>query len=339
MVSLNNNLSRIGTFLIIAFGITITAFWLISSSHFHENSSVLSIGISVDIALLIPFIYFLLIRKSTIPKTTIIPVFVLSLLLAYQIVPDNYQHTLNYIEYLLIPVELTIIGLLIHYVIKIGRGFDRNKSSLSNFPETLKMVLMKAGLKDTFANIVCSEASLFYYTFAGWRKPMSLTENEFSYYKSSGYKSVFIVVLFILPAETFALHYWLMSYNTALAWSLTGISIYSVFFILGDRNSIRHRPIEINESTIKINTGLRWSFELPYTLIEKIELREGDQTSEKFANLSTFGFGNVMILLKEKTKIYGIYGIKKKTEMIALSVDDKPRFIRLLRDKLPDAFS
>ena len=107
---------------------------------FEEQRDVLSIGVSIDIALLLPIIYFLIIRKSTIPKLTLVPVFILSLLLAYQIVPVEHHNTLSYIEYLLIPVELTVIGLLIYYVIKIGRDLDRSTGSLTSFPEILKMI-------------------------------------------------------------------------------------------------------------------------------------------------------------------------------------------------------
>ena len=335
-VALDNNYKRIGLFLTLAAGIVATAFWLINSSQFTESLSTLSIGISVDVALIIPVLYFLIIRKSSIPKITVVPVFVLSLLLAYRILPDQYESTLNYIEYLIVPVELTVIGFLIYYVIKIGRGLDQSKSTLSKFPETLKRVLENAGLPSLQSNVISSEASLFYYTFTGWGGPDPLAANEFTYYKSSGYKSVFVVVLFLLPAETFALHYWLQSYSDTLAWVLTAISIYSVFFILGDRNSIRHRPIALAEEALQINIGIRWSFDLNYELIEKVELREGDETVEKFANLSTFGYGNVVISLKEKTKLIGIYGIRKTTDKIALSIDDKDRFIKQLHEKLSD---
>ncbi len=308
-------------------------YWLMNFG-FQEQRDALSIGVSIDIALLLPIIYFLIIRKSTIPKLTVVPIFILSLVLAYQIVPKEYHNTLTYIEYLVAPIELTIIGLLIYYVIKIGRDLDQSKGGLTSFPEILKGILEKRGFKGIQANVISSEASLFYYTFAGWSKPNELATNEFTYDKSSGYRNVFILVLFLLPAETFALHYWISNYSETMAWILTAISIYSIFFIFGDRNSIRHRPISIEESGLKLQIGIRWNTEISFDQIERIEAREGDETSEKFANLSTFGYGNIMLILKDKMTLRGIYGIKKKTDRIALSIDDKERFIQMMNEKL-----
>lgn len=332
-VSIKSNPSRFLTFLLTAAFVVAVGYWLMYFG-FEEQRDALSIGVSIDIALLLPIIYFLIIRKSTIPKLTLVPVFILSLLLAYQIVPVEHHNTLSYIEYLLIPVELTVIGLLIYYVIKIGRDLDRSTGSLTSFPEILKMILEKRGFKGIPAHVISSEASLFYYTFAGWVKPAALSQNEFTYDKSSGYKNVFILVLFLLPTETVALHYWISSYNDTMAWVLTAISIYSVFFLLGDRNSIRHRPIAVTEYGLKLQIGIRWNTEIPFTQIEKIEIREGDETSEKFANLTTFGYGNIMLILKEKMTLRGIYGITKKADRIALSIDDKDRFVQLMNQKL-----
>lgn len=332
-VAIRSNSARFAFFLITAAAIAVIGFWLMTEG-FTNHRDLLSVGVSVDIALLIPITYFLIIRKSTIPKITIVPIFILSLVLAYQIVPDEHQITLTYLEYLVVPVELTIIGLLIYYVIKIGRDLEQSKGSLRSFPEILKVILEKRGLQGIYSNVISSEASLFYYTFAGWGKPAQLNSNEFTYDKSSGYKNVFILVLFLLPAETIALHFWLSSYNETLAWVLTAISIYSVFFLFGDRNSIRHRPISVNENGLQLNIGIRWNTEIPFDQIEKIELREGDETAEKFANLATFGYGNVMLILKDKMTLQGIYGIKKTTDRIALSIDEKDLFVQKINENL-----
>lgn len=329
-------LSRLGIFLPLAFSITALSWWLLNNPQFDDAKNSLAIGSSIDLVILIPASYFFLIRKTSIPNITVIPITVLSFVIAYQVVPSDLQQTLSILEMILAPVELGIISWLIYQVHKIIRGVNKKEYSVRDFPEVLKTFLLKRGNTKTMANIISSEASLFYYTFVGWKKPNGLTPFEFSTYKSSGYQSVFILVLFLLPVETFVLHLWLQSYSTALAWVLTGISIYSFFFVLGDRNSIRHRPIVLEKKSLVLNTGLRWQVSLPYELIQKIELREGDENTEKFANLTTFGYGNVMLNLKEPTKIHGIYGIKKTANKIALSIDEREDFMKQLAEKLSD---
>lgn len=332
-VALRSNPARFGFFLIIAATIAAIGFWLMTE-RFADQRELLSIGVSVDIALLIPLFYFIIIRKGTIPKITVVPIFILSLVLAYQIVPTQHQTTLTYIEFLVAPLELTIIGLLIYYVIKIGRDLEQSKGSLRSFPEILKVILEKRGLHGIYANVISSEASLFYYTLAGWSKPHELEENEFTYHQKSGYKTLFILVLFLLPVETFVIHLWLSSFSSTAAWIMTAISIYSLFFVFGDRNSIRHRPISVNEEALQLQIGIRWNTEIPYDQIAKIELREGDETAEQFANLATYGYGNVMLILKEEMTLRGIYGIKKTTDRIALSIDEKDLFVKKVNEKL-----
>lgn len=301
-----------------------------SSANFISNRSLLAIGSSVDIALVIPLAYFLFIRNSSIPKITVVPVFILSLVTAFQVIPNAYHSTLNRIEMLVAPIELGVIGFLIYKVIQLNKKLGQTKGGLRNFPERMKEILLEMKAKPVLANVAASESSLFYYTFAGWKKPQALASNEFSYHHKSGYKAVFVLVLFLLPVETFVLHYWLMTINPIIAWILTGISLYSLFFIFGDRNAIRHRPIIFEQDSLLINVGIRWSFELPYVLIEKIELREGDEHNEKFVNLSSFGHGNVVISLKDKIEVKGIYGIKKSTDKLVLSIDDKDKFFESL---------
>ena len=325
---------RIPSFILIASGIIFLSIWLMNSPQFVSNRSLIAFGSSVDLALIIPLVYFLFIRKTSIPKITVVPVFILSLTLAFQIIPSNYHNTLSIIEMTVAPLELAIIGFLIYKVSQINRQLERSKATLRDFPERIKEVLIDLKTKPLLANVAASESSLFYYTIMGWKQPTALDELQFSYYQKSGYKSVFVLVLFLLPVETFVLHYWLMTISPVLAWVLTGLSLYNLFFVFGDRNAMRHRPIELEADHIKMNIGIRWAFELPYESIKKIELREGDEHSEKFVNLSSFGAGNVVIRLKEKIKVQGIYGIKKSTDKLVLSIDNSDKFFELVSERI-----
>ncbi len=307
------------------------------SATFQSNQSLLALGSSIDLALLIPIIYFLCIRKTNIPKFTIVPVFIISLTIAFQVIPQGFHQTLTIIEYAAAPLELGLIGFLIYKVSQVRKSMKEQSASREDFPELLNQVLRELKFTNTQANIISSEVSLFYYTFMGWKKPESLDNHSFTYYQTSGYKNVFVVALFLLPVETFALHYWLATYSTTLAWILTAISIYSVFFILGDRNSIRHRPIKIGLETLHLRIGIRWNTSIHYDKIKAIELREADELSEKFANLATFGPGNVVIILKEPMKLKGIYGISKNTDRIALSMDNEKEFVSLLHEKITNS--
>ena len=63
-------------FLIIASLILLT-----KSNFFSENSQLLSNAITVDLLLIVPLIYFLIIRKRDIPKITVLTVFIIGIVL------------------------------------------------------------------------------------------------------------------------------------------------------------------------------------------------------------------------------------------------------------------
>ncbi|WP_268123164.1 hypothetical protein [Roseivirga pacifica] len=326
------NRIRIGLFILIAGAILSVSWWLMNAAEFSANRSALAIGTSLDIAILIPLFYFLLIRKTEIPKITLLPVTVLSLIIAYQIIPAENHSTLGYVELALFPIEIGVIGYLIYSVRKIVKGMGAKGHSLRDFPEVLKCLLLEKNTKPLLTNVVSSEASLFYYTFAGWRKPKALAQNEFSSTKSSNYGLIFGFILFILPVETVVLHILLNSFSPILAWVLTGISIYSLFFIFGDRNALRHRPNSVETNGLKLKTGIRWSVFVPFDQVIRIEYREGDSSEEKFVNLSPFGAGNVVITMKDPIEVNGIYGLKKTTDKLVLSIDQ----LEELKAQLPN---
>lgn len=325
---------RLFFFLAISTFILGISFWLMQSRHFELNKGLLAIGSSLDMVVLIPLAYYFTIRKTSISKLSTVPVSVLCLILAYQIIPAEHQTTLFYLELLIAPLELVILGLLVINVGKISKSVKNSGHGLRTFPETLKQVLLNKGVSPLVSNLVTTESSLFYYAFFGWKKPALLKTGEFSNYKASGYKSVFVTILFLLPIETVALHFWLASYSHVVAWVLTGISIYSVFFILGDRNAVYHRPNSLGEKSMFLSTGIRWQVELPYNQIESLDQREGDETKEKFLNFSTFGHGNLVIKLKSPITVRGLYGIKKTTETLVLSIDRSDLFSDKVREKI-----
>ncbi len=74
--------SRLAISLAVPFILFAGVILLIKSSLFATQSSQLTFAISVDFLLFVPFVYFLLIRKTAIPKTTVVPMMLVGLFLA-----------------------------------------------------------------------------------------------------------------------------------------------------------------------------------------------------------------------------------------------------------------
>lgn len=136
--------------------ISFLALYILGTSEtFRLNSSKFSSLITADVLLTIPFIYFLLIRKTSISKLTIIPVTIVGVILASFIIPKEHQVILNSFKIWILPViEILAISFIIHLKNEITMtglyGIKRKLKSIAlniDKPEDFKLALKNAKSK------------------------------------------------------------------------------------------------------------------------------------------------------------------------------------------------
>lgn len=324
-------------FLLLALAVITGTWFIINSSAFAERPDLMAMASTIDLTLLIPLIYFLCIRKSSIPKVTVLPVFVLSMVLASQLIPSDYQQTLGYIQYLIPLIELFVIGFILYNVRKTVKAYDQQKQGKKRqgFLETVSEATTKAYGQGILANVFATEISVFHYAIIGWNPQIEAPKGErFTYHKESGYFAFFGVILFALVVETAIFHLLLMQWSNVAAWILTAISIYSLFFVFGDFNAIRKRPMYFTEDGLVVRVGLRWTVHIPFEEIESVELRIPDKEKEEFANFIVAGEANTVINLKSEATAKGLYGFKKTFNRLALNMDNRQDFQKQLSEKI-----
>ncbi len=325
-------------FVLLALAVITATWFVINSAAFAERPDLMSMASTIDLTLLIPVIYFLCIRKSRIPNITVVPVFVLSMVLASQLIPSDYHQTLDYVKYLIPVVELSVISFILFNLYKTFRAYDhekREQKKRQGFLETVTEATTKAYGQGAFANAFATEISVFHYAVIGWNPQIEAPRGDrYTYHKESGYFAFLGVVLFALVAETAVFHLLLMQWSNVAAWILTALSIYSLFFVLGDFNAIRKRPIYFTEEGIKVRIGLRWRVFIPFEEIESVELRIPDKEKEEFANFIVAGEANTVINLKSEVTAKGLYGFKKTFTMLALGMDNRHDFEAKLNERI-----
>jgi len=93
--------------------------FIAKTSLFQLNSEKIAIGITFDLLLIIPLIYYLLIRKTNIPKMTIIPFLILGVVICSIILPQENQYYLSQFKTCVLPlIELSILSYVIYNVRK-----------------------------------------------------------------------------------------------------------------------------------------------------------------------------------------------------------------------------
>lgn len=322
---------------IVIFGIPflmIGAIYLLArSSYFSLNPNLLSIGISFDLILTIPIVYFFLIRKTSIPKTTMIPILIVGLVMGTLILPPENQSYLNLFKTWILPIiELSVFSFVIYKVWKTVKGYKQNLSSNNDFYTTLKITCQDFLPKGTVIPVV-TEIAVFYYGFIDWKK-RELNTNEFSYHKESGTVGLLIAVLFLVVIETLVFHILISIWSPLIAMIFTFLSIYSGFQLFGFLKSLYKRPILLTENKLYLRNGIMSETTIDLAKIDFLEVTSKDlkfdNETRRLSILGELESFNLIIHLKEENILSGLYGIKRSYKNLAIHVDEKDLFVEKL---------
>ncbi|WP_282135049.1 hypothetical protein [Seonamhaeicola maritimus] len=318
---------------LIIFGIPLMIVCLIvliaNSSIFQNNANAIAIGITFDLVLTVPLVYFLLIRKTNIPVTTVVPFLILGIVVCSIILPPENQYYLNLFKTWALPViELSIVSYIVYSIRKAVKQFKLNKDQSFDFFTTLKTTcseILPKGLVMPFV----TEIAVFYYGFIYWKK-RTLRENEFSYHKKSGTITLLIAIIFIVGIETVTVHVLLSKWSIIAAWIFTFLSIYSGIQIFGFLKSMLKRPISVEGNKVYLRYGIMSETTINIEDIVSVEITSKDfEKSKENRKLSILGeleSNNMVIRLKNENTLTGLYGVKRTYKNLAIYVDDKLEF-------------
>ncbi|TSE10117.1 hypothetical protein [Aquimarina algiphila] len=318
---------------LIVFGIPlllILSMVLIAKSKIFEvNPGTLSFAITIDLLFTIPILYFLLIKKKNIPKTTIIPFFVIGMLITSYIIPKEHQSLLNWAKNWIFPfVELGVFMYLFYKVRKTIKRYNANAKLKPDFLSALKETSHEI-LPKKIASLLTMELAVVYYGFIDWKKKR-LAQHEFSYHKKSGTISLLIALIVIITIETYVLHVLLLKWSPIAAWIATILSMYSGIQLFGFLKSLMKRPIAIEEDKLHLRYGILSETIIDIANIDAIEITSKDMVFDtKTRKLSPFGeleAHNMVIRLKKENTLTGLYGIQKTFTTIAFFIDNKEEF-------------
>lgn len=326
--------------IVITFGIPVallaTLIILLNSPFFHRNRT-LNLALTIDLLITVPLVYFLLIRKSKIPKTTVVPVMVIGLVIGTFLLPKEDQIFLDFFKSWILPI--IEIGIFFYIVLKLKKTISHYKSlksHSSDFPETLR-----AACKDLVPEKLIvpftTELAVIYYGFIHW-KPVLLSDNQFSYHKKSTTSSLAGAFILLILIESIWLHFVLQNWNVTLAWILTFFSVYSMIQIFGFVKSTIKRPIVLRESHLHAHYGVISETTIPISEIEAVETsttyNKDDDSLKLLSPIGGMEGVTVVIHLKSSQVLSGLYGSKKTYSKLGMFIDEPSKFKEAIDDKL-----
>lgn len=285
-----------------------------------EEAEVLSLGVAVDLVLLVPVVlYFLVVRARGLSPLAMAPVFLLSLIAAYQVLPSNYHSPLKWFELVIFPFEIGLLGWLGWRATK-----GANKVRHSGEDAYVQMQQLSESLvgNKRVAAFLTAELAVFYYALFSWRsKPHSArSATAITHHLESGHGGIVFGFVMILAIEGFAVHMLLHKWNPVVAWIFTLSSLYGVLWMIADYRATVLRPLLFDDDHILFRAGLRYTIQVPKSQIaslncEKPTMKKGAQS------LTLINAPTHWVTLREPMVAEGPYGMRRSVSAIGFTPD------------------
>lgn len=289
----------------------------------------LGVGISIDLTLLMPVTYFLAIRKTKVPNTTVIPVFVLSILLANTLLPVPYRGTSAWMLTFAIPaLEVLAMGFIVYKTSALIKAFPKGNGD-PDFYVSIRQAASAILPEQRVSNIFATEIAMIFYSFFSWKKS---NPTGFSHHKKNGILALLWAVIMILLVETFVLHLFLVRWNAAFAWIIFGLSLYTCLQIFAHIKALKQRRSYINEGQLHLKYGLFGDTSIALDTIAQLEWTKkrpnpiNKKEVQQLAMLGELESHNLILHLKEPAIIFRAYGIQKSYQKLMLQIDDQIAF-------------
>jgi hypothetical protein len=289
------------------------------------HQGTLELAVTLDLTLVVPSLYwYLLVHRNGWPLLSVLPVFLATLLLASLILPADRQAALHVMSYLAVPVELALVVLLVH---RAGRAVrvGRTASGTDTY-ERVRSAAYELVRNRRVADVLAFELGILWYAFLSWRTrsaPAAGGARPFTHHQNAGYGAVVAVILIALAVEITPIHALIGRWSATAAWVVTGLSLYTAVWLMGDFRAIRLQSTVLDGDRLFVRLGIRWRMMVPRERIEAVRLI-GGRVSEEPVDLRVAlpGSRRLRLRLDSPVEAVGPWGIKRRVRVFELGLDD-----------------
>ena len=276
------------------------------------------------------------VRTKIFSKSTIVTVLIWTSIITYAFFDHFHFIKSKYFVYILAAVEVSFMIYFIYKINKILAVYKIEKTKHYYMDEALHCSIKKVFGSHPILKLLFSEISIFLYAFLGWMiKPNISNGILFSYYKTTLYKVFFWVMLISTIISIPVFHLLLMQWHPVVAWTVTLLTIYTLFWLFGDYSMIKNKPIIVTDNELIIRIGSRWKVDIDISNIETIQ-NHILKNEEEYIKLTVLNEENVYMSFHEPIQIEGLFGIHKRSSEIALYIDNASDFINIINQSVLD---
>ena len=284
-----------------------------------------------DLLVVIPIIWYVLVlRPGGVRPIALIPLFVMACGLAWLIVPHQYHGWLSPLWIVLPLLELVMIVVLVVRLRRIVAWYKAHRHEYPYLVDALVASVASELGNSLVVRLFVIELLMIYLSFVGWflrYRQIQPQHQPFFYHQKSRYMPVFVVWMGVMVIETVLLHLVIQGWNETVAWVLTGISIYSCFWLAGECTLVKLQPHVLDGTMLHLRSGLRWSACIDTRAIIAIEHpKRNDAKAPDYVAFARSDEPQMVLVLSHPVRVDGLFGTHKVVSRLGIFVDEPGRF-------------
>lgn len=280
-------------------------------------------GVTFDLCLTIPALYYVLVVRRGAHPATLIPVFGGGMLLARFLVPRGHQEFLHSLASLGSLLELVLFGLVFARVRRISRTL--RASAAADTLEKIRIACEGIFGAGRLSSFLSAEIAILWFALFSWRRR---AEDGMTFYRASGWGAVLAGFFVLIAGEGLGAHLLLARWSVRAAWTFTALDVYTVLWLLGDFQALRLRPAAFDGRTLRLRFGMRWSADVDAGNVLSVS-RLAPGTFAKRRDTLRFAIleePRYEIAFREPVVFRGIAGLERRVRAVALLPDDSAAF-------------
>ena len=302
---------------------------LVHSALFARDPDLLALAITCDFMVTVPGLFYLfVVRRGDAPWPAVVPVLVLSWLVARRVLPDGQHDALRSVALLFPLVELALFGLLAARIRRVARAVRR--SGTSDLLVAFRTAFAE-GLGDHLASrVLADELATWGYALSPRRARPSQGPDRgggaerFTYHRTAAWGAILAAFVVLTVSEGLAVHLFVACWSVRAAWLFSALSAYGLVWLIGDYRAMGRRTIDLDDGVLRIRLGLRWTADVPVERIVAVDRRPTppERKTPGYLRVTPIDAPDLLLSLDGPVTVHGPFGIRRRVERIGLAADD-----------------
>lgn len=330
---IGSNARPVVSFITLATALCALEFWATQWLDRTPRPDLVALAVTADLVVGLPLLFgALVVRQLRLPWVTLAPVVVVGAIVAFRLLPPEQRTLLDMFARVLPLIEITLLGYAAVRLRRVWREYRKVRPTTVYASDALEAAVGRCFGHSPFTFVLVAELLLVGLAVGGWF--VRFRSNRaglllFSIHRSGIYPAFLFVIVLLVVGETLAAHLIVTHFwNATAAWVLTALSGYSLLWILGDFHALRLHPLVIDGNTLHLRRGLLWRGTVALDSIQGVRRVLSSDTRHKgFVSLAPVGQGDIVLVLREPTTIYGLLGMQRQVTRFGIAVDNQPTLL------------